>query len=63
MKYCLSIIVCIPVLHAAIGLRAGVSRIDITPPTGHAMGGYSEREGGARDLMTPHRPIRNMLLA
>src|SRR5258708_11959398 len=53
VKYCLSIIVCIPVLHAAIGLRAGVSRIDITPPTGHAMGGYSERKGGATGTHDP----------
>ncbi|MDP8981824.1 MAG: hypothetical protein M3O35_14675, partial [Acidobacteriota bacterium] len=53
MKYCLSILFCIPVLHAAIGLRAGVSRIDITPPPGHAMGGYSERNAPASGTHDP----------
>jgi len=33
--------------------RAGVSRIDITPPVGHAMGGYSERKGNATGTHDP----------
>lgn len=32
---------------AAADFRAGVSRIDITPPMGHAMGGYADRKGNA----------------
>src|SRR5713226_8685340 len=31
-------------LAAAAEYRAGVSRVDITPPAGHVMGGYSERK-------------------
>jgi neutral ceramidase len=27
--------------------RAGIARVDITPPVGHAMGGYSDRKGNA----------------
>lgn len=33
--------------------RAGVSRIDITPPVGHAMGGYSDRKGNATGTHDP----------
>lgn len=31
----------------AADFRAGVARVDITPPVGHAMGGYSDRKGNA----------------
>src|SRR5438128_7602800 len=34
-------------------LRAGVSRIDITPPVGHAMGGYGSRTAGATGTHDP----------
>jgi neutral ceramidase len=37
----------------AADYRAGVSRIDITPPVGHAMGGYSERKQGATGTHDP----------
>src|ERR1700724_1960276 len=33
--------------------RAGVSRIDITPPIGHEMGGYSDRKHGSTGLHDP----------
>jgi neutral ceramidase len=33
--------------------RAGVFRIDITPPVGHAMGGYSDRKQGASGTHDP----------
>lgn len=33
--------------------RAGVSRIDITPPAGHVMGGYSDRKGNAAGTHDP----------
>src|ERR1700731_4135021 len=42
----------LPVAYAA-DFRAGVSRIDITPPVGHAMGGYSERKQGATGTHDP----------
>ena len=38
---------------AAQEYRAGVSRIDITPPVGHAMGGYTARKGNAAGTHDP----------
>src|SRR5690242_18349556 len=38
---------------AASGLRAGLARVDITPPVGHAMGGYSDRTHGATGTHDP----------
>jgi neutral ceramidase len=35
------------------GYRAGLARIDITPPVGHPMGGYSERKQGATGTHDP----------
>src|SRR5579864_8430415 len=33
--------------------RAGVARVDITPPIGHEMGGYSSRKHGSTGLHDP----------
>jgi neutral ceramidase len=38
---------------AAQEYRASVSRIDITPPVGHAMGGYTARKGNATGTHDP----------
>jgi neutral ceramidase len=37
----------------AADFRAGVARVDITPPVGHAMGGYSDRKGNATGTHDP----------
>src|SRR5689334_13015284 len=37
----------------AADYRAGIARIDITPPVGHAMGGYSDRKGPATGTHDP----------
>jgi neutral ceramidase len=38
---------------AAADFRAGIARVDITPPIGHAMGGYSDRKGNAAGTHDP----------
>src|SRR5947209_2502648 len=41
----------VPLLAA--DFRAGIARVDITPPVGHAMGGYSDRKGNASGTHDP----------
>jgi neutral ceramidase len=38
---------------SAADFRAGVARVDITPPVGHEMGGYSARKGNATGTHDP----------
>lgn len=40
-------------LAAAAEYRAGIARVDITPPVGHAMGGYAARTHGATSIHDP----------
>ncbi len=42
----------LPVAFAA-DYRAGVARVDITPPVGHVMGGYSDRKQNATGTHDP----------
>jgi hypothetical protein len=42
-----SLIFLIASIAAAADYRAGISRVDITPPVGHAMGGYAARKHGS----------------
>jgi hypothetical protein len=40
-------------MYAQSGLRAGVARVDITPPRGQAMAGWAERTRGATGVHDP----------
>jgi neutral ceramidase len=40
-------------MAGAADYRAGVARVDITPPPGHAMGGYSDRKQGSTGTHDP----------
>jgi neutral ceramidase len=42
-----------PMAFAVSDYRAGVARVDITPPVGHDMGGYSARKHGSTGLHDP----------
>jgi neutral ceramidase len=52
MRFFSLFLVVVPLAGAA-EFRAGVARIDITPPAGHAMGGYSDRKQGATGTHDP----------
>ena len=39
--------------ESAAGMRVGVKRLDITPPTGHPMGGYGARQGVSQGVLDP----------
>src|ERR1700685_79199 len=52
MRFCSLLVLLVPFASAA-EYRAGVSRVDITPPVGHPMGGYSERKHGATGTHDP----------
>jgi hypothetical protein len=52
-------IVLLLAIPAAAQYRAGASRIDITPRAGHAMGGYSARQGVAKGT---HDPLQATVL-
>jgi len=45
------LLLCLPV--AAAEYRAGIARVEITPPIGHEMGGYSDRKHGATGVHDP----------
>ncbi|HYL75185.1 MAG TPA: neutral/alkaline non-lysosomal ceramidase N-terminal domain-containing protein [Bryobacteraceae bacterium] len=53
--YLRSILLCVFAVPAAwtADFRAGVARVDITPPVGHVMGGYSDRKGNATGTHDP----------
>jgi neutral ceramidase len=47
------LVILLACISSAADYRAGVSRIDITPPVGHAMGGYSARKHGSTGIHDP----------
>ena len=52
MRCCRLLLLLMPIAWAA-EYRAGVARIDITPPVGHLMGGYEARKHGSTGLHDP----------
>src|SRR5215831_18088879 len=52
MRFLCLVLAILPIASAA-DYRAGLARIDITPPVGHEMGGYSARKHGSTGLHDP----------
>jgi len=52
MRTCFTFLMLLPCIGAA-EYRAGVARVDITPPIGHEMGGYAARKHGSTGLHDP----------
>ena len=52
MRFCRWLFLSMPLGFAA-EYRAGVARVDITPPIGHEMGGYAARQHGSTGLHDP----------
>jgi neutral ceramidase len=53
MRFCGLLLALTPMVFAAAEYRAGVARVDITPPIGHQMGGYAARKHGSTGLHDP----------
>src|SRR5208282_6433856 len=51
-----------PTLPAAEEVRAGAARIDITPPTGHALWGYAARKDTPSDGVLDPLQARALVL-
>ncbi|MGD0923539.1 MAG: hypothetical protein ABSA70_17520, partial [Terriglobia bacterium] len=50
--FCL-LVLALPLSLAGAGLKAGVAKVEITPPTGLRMYGFSNRKGGATGILDP----------
>jgi len=50
--FCL-LVLALPLSLAGAGLKAGVAKVEITPPTGLRMYGFSSRKGGATGVLDP----------
>jgi neutral ceramidase len=51
MRLCSCVLLCLPL--SAAEYRAGIARVDITPPVGHEMGGYAARTHGSTGTHDP----------
>jgi hypothetical protein len=51
MRCCILLLLSLPL--AAAEYRAGIARVDITPPIGHEMGGYAARKHGSTGVHDP----------
>jgi neutral ceramidase len=49
-RFCTFLMLCVPL---AAQYRAGIARVDITPPVGHDMGGYAARKHGSTGIHDP----------